>query len=69
MNRINEQAKRIDDKLPRTTADRGVGGKHLPDELRLVVMRQISEEASALPNLDIRSQNEILGYGKDGLPN
>lgn len=40
----------------------------VPSQERAKAMFQIAEEAGALPVLDSRSEDEILGYGEDGLP-
>jgi antitoxin VapB len=39
-----------------------------PAELRLQALRRIAEHAAALPVLDPRSPDEILGYDEHGLP-
>jgi len=41
----------------------------VPSEARANEMIRISREAAALPVLDQRSEDDILGYGPDGLPN
>lgn len=40
----------------------------VPSEKRTKEMIRIAEEAAALPVLDSRAEEEILGYDQDGLP-
>lgn len=40
----------------------------IPSEKRGEEMLRIAEEAAALPVLDPRTEDDILGYGRDGLP-
>ena len=40
----------------------------VPREQRIARMREIALQSAALPVLDDRSPDEILGYGPDGLP-
>lgn len=40
----------------------------VPREKRAAEMRRIANETSRLPVLDDRPEDEILGYGPDGLP-
>ncbi len=40
----------------------------VPSEKRAEEMTRVANEAAALPNLDTRTDDEVLGYGKDGLP-
>ncbi len=40
----------------------------VPSEQRAEEMRRIAAEAAALPVLDDRSEDEILGYDEVGLP-
>lgn len=39
-----------------------------PADVRLQELTRIAMEAAALPELDSRSAEEILGYDEDGLP-
>lgn len=40
----------------------------VPSQRRFEEMRRIAREASSLPIVDSRPEDEILGYGNDGLP-
>lgn len=40
----------------------------VPSEKRAGEMTRIAEEAAALPILDSRTEDEILGYDQNGLP-
>lgn len=40
----------------------------VPREERAAALTRIAERSAALPILDTRSVDEILGYGPDGLP-
>jgi antitoxin VapB len=40
----------------------------VPSEKRAREMTRVAEEAAALPMLDTRTEDEILGYLEDGLP-
>lgn len=40
----------------------------VPSDERADAMSRIAREAAALPVLDERPEDEILGYGRDGLP-
>jgi len=40
----------------------------VPSKKRVEEMTRIANEAAALPILDARTEDEILGYGEDGLP-
>jgi antitoxin VapB len=51
----------VRDRLERVRRERG--GRSLADELDEIALR-----CAALPALDRRSDDEILGYGDDGLP-
>jgi antitoxin VapB len=39
-----------------------------PAEMRLQAILRISEQAAAMPVIDDRTDEEILGYDEDGLP-
>jgi antitoxin VapB len=43
-------------------------GKRKPTAIEEEII-QISERCRALPDLDVRSSDEILGYDKHGVPN
>lgn len=45
----------------------GVSGS-VPSESRVKEMNRIASEASSLPLLDERSEDEILGLAADGIP-
>lgn len=51
----------VRDRLERVRRERR--GRRLADELD-----EIALQCAALPALDARSDDEILGYGEDGLP-
>ena len=38
------------------------------ERARLLSIRDIGHRCAALPDLDVRTPDEILGYGEDGLP-
>ncbi|MGK2955129.1 MAG: type II toxin-antitoxin system VapB family antitoxin [Solirubrobacterales bacterium] len=40
----------------------------VPSQRRIEEMSRIAREASSLPVVDSRTEDEILGYGDDGLP-
>lgn len=40
----------------------------VPSQRRVEEMGRIAREAASLPAVDRRSEDEILGYGEDGLP-
>lgn len=40
----------------------------VPSKKRVEVMTRIADEAAALPVLDARAEDEILGYGEEGPP-
>jgi antitoxin VapB len=40
----------------------------VPRERRIEALTSIAERSAALPVLDARTPDEILGYGPDGLP-
>ncbi len=40
----------------------------VPSQQRVEEMGRIAREAASLPVVDSRSEDEILGYGDDGLP-
>jgi antitoxin VapB len=51
-----------------TTALRAQLAKRREIARKLEVIRQIQERVAALPVLDSRTDEEILGYDEDGLP-
>jgi antitoxin VapB len=51
----------VRDRLERVRRERR--GRRLADELDEIALR-----CAALPSLDARSDDQILGYGEDGLP-
>ena len=53
--------KSVRDRLERVRRDRR--GRQLADDLDAIALR-----CAALPELDPRTDDEILGYGPDGLP-
>lgn len=56
--------------LPGLAAPRAAEGTVPPEEQarRLAVVRRIQAELAALPRLDDRTPDEILGYDAHGLP-
>jgi antitoxin VapB len=81
LNIRNDEAERLADRLARLTGEtktqavtralrdrltrirRERRGRSLADELD-----EIAKHSAALPVRDMRSEDDILGYGKDGLP-
>jgi hypothetical protein len=50
-------------------SNRSLGSKSDTTEPLASEIEDLLRRVDALPTLDSRSEDEILGYGKDGLPN
>jgi hypothetical protein len=48
--------------------DRSLGSKCDATERLVSEIGDLLQRVDALPTIDSRSEDEILGYGKDGLP-